>query len=160
MIRTVEAADVQDICNIYNYYIENTFVTFEEQKVTAEQMQERISNVQQKFDWFVYEKEGKVIGYCYATGWRARSAYRFSVETTVYLKNGYEGNGVGTQLYRHLIKELIKKDIHSFIGGISLPNETSIALHEKLGFQKIAHFREVGQKFNKWIDVGYWQLVL
>nr|WP_319397806.1 arsinothricin resistance N-acetyltransferase ArsN1 family B [uncultured Carboxylicivirga sp.] len=160
MIRTVEVADVQDICNIYNYYIENTFVTFEEQKVTAEQMQERISNVQQKFDWFVYEKEGEVIGYCYATGWRARSAYRFSVETTVYLKNGYEGNGVGTQLYRHLIKELIKKDIHSFIGGISLPNETSIALHEKLGFQKIAHFREVGQKFNKWIDVGYWQLVL
>ncbi|MBS2098503.1 arsinothricin resistance N-acetyltransferase ArsN1 family B [Carboxylicivirga linearis] len=160
MIRPVKPADVQAICDIYNYYIENTFITFEEQKVTAEQMQERIDNVLQKFGWFVYEKEGEVIGYCYATGWRARSAYRFSVETTVYLKNGFEGNGVGTALYRHLIEDLIRKDIHSFIGGISLPNDSSVALHEKMGFQKIAHFREVGQKFNKWIDVGYWQLVL
>ena len=160
MIRPVKSADVQAICDIYNYYIENTFITFEEQKVTAGQMQERIDNVRQKYDWFVYEKEGEVIGYCYATGWRARSAYRFSVETTVYLKNGYEGNGVGTALYRHLIEDLIRRDIHSFIGGISLPNDSSVALHEKMGFQKIAHFREVGQKFNKWIDVGYWQLVL
>nr|WP_321410951.1 arsinothricin resistance N-acetyltransferase ArsN1 family B [uncultured Carboxylicivirga sp.] len=160
MIRPVLTTDAKAICDIYNYYVENTIVTFEEENVSVAEMQERIEKVLQQHSWFVYEKEGEIVGYCYATGWRARTAYRYSTETTVYLKKGYEGNGVGTQLYKHLIQDLIRKDVHAFIGGISLPNEASVALHEKMGFKKIAHFSEVGQKFNKWIDVGYWQLVL
>jgi len=160
MIRPVDLNDAAALCDIYNYYVDNTIVTFEEEKVSEEEMVKRIQKVTQQLSWFVYEKEGDIVGYSYATEWKARSAYRYSTETTVYLKNGYEGNGVGTALYRHLIEDLIKKDIHSFVGGISLPNDASVALHEKMGFQKIAHFREVGQKFNKWIDVGYWQLVL
>ncbi|MCU4165918.1 arsinothricin resistance N-acetyltransferase ArsN1 family B [Carboxylicivirga caseinilyticus] len=160
MIRPVLKTDAKAICDIYNYYVENTIVTFEEENVSVGEMQERIEKVLQQHSWFVYEKEGEIVGYCYATGWRARTAYRYSTETTVYLKKGYEGNGVGTQLYKYLIQDLIRKDVHSFIGGISLPNEASVALHEKMGFKKIAHFSEVGQKFNKWIDVGYWQLVL
>ncbi len=160
MIRPVDLNDAAALCDIYNYYVDNTIVTFEEEKVSEEEMVKRIQKVTQQLSWFVYEKEGDIVGYSYATEWKTRSAYRYSTETTVYLKNGYEGNGVGTALYRHLIEDLIKKDIHSFVGGISLPNDASVALHEKMGFQKIAHFREVGQKFNKWIDVGYWQLVL
>jgi len=160
MIRPVDLNDAAVLCDIYNYYVDNTIVTFEEEKVSEEEMVKRIQKVTQQLSWFVYEKEGDIVGYSYATEWKTRSAYRYSTETTVYLKNGYEGNGVGTALYRHLIEDLIKKDIHSFVGGISLPNDASVALHEKMGFQKIAHFREVGQKFNKWIDVGYWQLVL
>ncbi|BAX79424.1 phosphinothricin acetyltransferase [Labilibaculum antarcticum] len=70
------------------------------------------------------------------------------------------GKGIGTKLYQELIERLTKLDLHVAIGGISLPNDESIALHEKFGFEKVAHFKEVGYKFNKWVDVGYWELIL
>ena len=86
--------------------------------------------------------------------------YRYSAETTVYLKPQSTNKGIGTALYKSLIEEMKALQVHSLIGGIALPNNGSIALHEKLNFKKVAHFTEVGFKLNKWVDVAYWQLLL
>jgi phosphinothricin acetyltransferase len=92
--------------------------------------------------------------------WRVRPAYRYSVESTVYVDPAYVGQGVGRALYDVLLDELRQRGLHVVIGGIALPNEGSLGLHEKLGFHKVAHFAEVGMKFGRWIDVGYWKLNL
>ncbi len=158
MIRQVQLKDASAICAIYNYYIANTIVTFEEEALKDSEMAKRIKTVSAKFPWIVFEDNGEVIGYAYASSWKDRSAYRYSVESTIYLKNGCEGKGIGTALYETLLADIRKQCIHAVIGGISLPNASSIALHEKLGFKKIGQFNEVGMKFGKWVDVGYWQL--
>jgi len=160
MIRDITPLDASSICDIYNYYILNTIVTFEETEVAEAEMQQRINDTTKKLPWIVYEHEGVVQGYAYASEWKSRCAYKNSIETTVYLSAGAEGKGIGTILYDELIKRLKSKNYHALIGGISLPNDRSIALHEKFGFEKIGQFREVGHKFGKWIDVGYWELIL
>ncbi|GAB3481675.1 arsinothricin resistance N-acetyltransferase ArsN1 family B [Marinomonas epiphytica] len=161
MIRSVQLKDAPEIAEIYNYYVTNTCVTFEEQIVTPAIMEARIQSVQDDdFPWLVAELNEKVIGYAYATKWKERSAYRFSVEATVYLSNGYHGKGMGSQLYTVLFEKLKERDIHNIIGGITLPNPASVGLHEKMGMSKVAHFESVGYKFGQWLDVGYWQLHL
>jgi L-amino acid N-acyltransferase YncA len=160
MIRFVLPADAASLCAIYNYYIENTVVTFEEQSVTEQEMCERINAASKVHPWLVFELEGEVVGYAYVSEWKSRYAYRFSLETSVYLSPSQQGNGIGTRLYQCLIEELKKTHCHSLIAGISLPNAASIALHEKLDFEKIGHFKEVGWKFGQWVDVGYWECIL
>jgi phosphinothricin acetyltransferase len=160
-IRPALPDDGDAIVEIYNPYVLNTCITFEEQRVTAQEMAERIRAVQDAgLPWLVAEEEGRVIGYAYATKWKARSAYRYSVESTVYLSPAAAGKGCGTRLYAELIAFLRKGNCHAIMGGIVQPNEASVALHEKLGFRKVAHFPEVGFKMNRWLDVGYWQLIL
>jgi L-amino acid N-acyltransferase YncA len=161
MIRTATAADASAIVSIYNYYVTSTTITFEEAAVTAEEMARRIDNVASAgLPWLVLESEGKVIGYAYATKWRERAAYRYSVESTVYLRQGHGGKGLAGPLYGALIAQLRECGVHAVIGGIAQPNEASVRLHEKLGFQRVAMFREVGRKFDRWLDVGYWELLL
>jgi L-amino acid N-acyltransferase YncA len=160
MIRKVKDIDAEQICNIYNYYIKNTTITFEEVALSEAEMLARIEKISLKYPFLVYEENNTVIGYAYATEWRVREAYRNSVEITVYLKDGYGGKGIGKQLYTELFKQLREKKFHAVIGGIALPNPASIALHEKFGMQKVAHFKEVGYKFNQWVDVAYWELIL
>ncbi len=160
MIRNVTKEDLSAICRIYNYYIRHTIVTFEEQEIDVKEMERRVNQVTTKFPWIVYEENGSVIGYAYASSWKERSAYRFAVEGTVYLDNNHTGRGVGIKLYEHLLHALKENNIHYIVGGISLPNEASVGLHEKLGFKKCAHFSEVGRKFDQWIDVGYWEKIL
>lgn len=159
MIRPVKASDAPDICKLYNYYVFNTHVNFEEEAVTVEGMEGRIGGVSQNHPWLVYEHEGKVIGYAYASAWKSRCSYRHSVETSVYIAHQHKGKGLGSLLYDALLKELKQTNAHAIIGGIALPNEASVALHEKFGFEKIAQFKEVGFKHNKWIDVGYWEVI-
>jgi L-amino acid N-acyltransferase YncA len=163
MVRKVRIQDAGQISEIYNYYIENTTVTFEEIALSEKEMKERIEKISSKYPFLVWEENGQVIGYAYATEWKVRAAYRNSVEATIYLKNGHSGKGIGKQLYDELfrqIKENKDLNIHAIIGGIALPNEASVALHEKFGFQKVAHFKEVGCKFQQWIDVAYWELLI
>ena len=160
MVRNIEIKDAAIIADIYNYYVRNTIITFEEDAVSAIEMEERIKNVSLKYPWIVFEQNCEVIGYAYAGEWKSRCAYRYSAEVSVYVKHGFTGNKTGTILYKELIEKLKSTDIHSLIAGISLPNEISIAIHEKFGFSKIGQFIEVGRKFNKWIDVGYWEKIL
>lgn len=160
MIRAGKTSDAPAITEIYNDYVRKTVVTFEEVPVAADDMAQRILDVSARFPWLVWDDGGAVAGWTYATAWKARSAYRFSVETTVYVAASHQGRGVGAALYRALIEDLRTHKVHSVVGGIALPNPASVALHEKLGFKKIAHFAEVGWKLDRWVDVGYWQLLL
>lgn len=160
MIRCATVEDAGAICSIYNPYVTGTTVTFEEEAVTVDAMRARIAEVNAIFLWLVFEEHGEIGGYAYATRWRARAAYRYSAEITVYLAPRFQGRGIGTQLYAELIARLEAQGVHQVIGGVALPNPASVALHERLGFRKVAHFAEVGRKFDRWIDVGYWQLAL
>lgn len=161
MIRPATVGDADSIASIYNHYILNTTVTFEEQAVSAQQMAQRINEVaSDALPWLVAERAGQVVGYAYATKWKGRCAYRFSVECTVYLDPTAVRHGFGSTLYETLFPLLRARGMHVVIGGIALPNSASISLHEKFGLVKVAHFREVGYKFGKWIDVGYWQTTL
>jgi phosphinothricin acetyltransferase len=162
VIRSAVDKDATCIAEIYNHYISDTVVTFETAMISSEDILSRMSKVQSdNLPWLIAEDvSGKLIGYAYATQWRERLAYRFSVEVTVYLAPTLIGKGLGSQLYDALFSELKSRSIHSVIGGITLPNPASVALHEKFGLEKVAHFKEVGFKFEQWNDVGYWQGVL
>ncbi len=160
MIREIIPADIPEICDIYNYYIEHTIISFEEKSIQASEMENRIADITAIFPFYVYTVKSEILGYAYATKWKSRSAYRHSAESAIYVRNGEYRKGIGRQLYAVLLDELKNRQIHTIIGGISLPNKNSQILHEKLGFKKVAHFEKVGYKFNKWIDVGYWQLIL
>ena len=160
-IRPATALDATRICAIYNHYVAGTTISFEEAPVCASDMAGRIADVAQGgLPWLVLEVEGDVAGYAYATKWRARPAYRHAVETSIYLDPALAGRGHVRRLYARLLDELRARGLHTAIGGIAQPNERSVALHECLGFRKVAHFSEVGFKFERWIDVGYWQLRL
>ena len=161
MIRTATAGDADAIARIYNHYVANTIITFEEQAVSSEEMAARIAEVAAaSLPWLVAEQDGRVVGYAYASKWKGRCAYRFSAECTVYLDPDCVGRGYGTQLYESLFAALRERGMHAVIGGVALPNPASVALHEKLGMRKVAQFGEVGYKFDRWIDVGYWQATL
>jgi len=160
MIREVTIGDAAAIIDIYNYYILNTTVTFEEQAITAADMAGRIRDITAKFPWLVLEHEGRIMGYAYASAWKPRGAYKHSVETTVYLQHGLAGKGYGTALYTSLLARLQQMPLHAIIGGVALPNDSCIALHQKFGFEKVAQFKEVGFKFGQWIDVTYWEKII
>jgi L-amino acid N-acyltransferase YncA len=161
MIRPATPGDAAAIADIYNYYVTETVVTFEEQPVSVTEMTERIAEIAQaNLPWLVCEHDGRVTGFAYASKWKGRCAYRHSAESTVYLERGATGRGIGRLLYAGLIEQLRTRNLHAVLGGIALPNEASVALHEKMGFTKVAHFKEVGHKLNRWVDVAYWQLLI
>jgi L-amino acid N-acyltransferase YncA len=158
MIRSAAQNDIKSISTIYNHYIQTSIVTFEEEPVSIEEIKTRM-NAEPELPWLVAKNEGDIVGFAYASSWKSRCAYRYSVETTIYLSPEATGRGIGKELYVALLDELKEMSLHSIIGGIALPNPASVALHEKLGFEKVAHFKEVGRKFDRWIDVGYWELI-
>ena len=160
-IRAATAADADALARIYNYYVQNTVITFEEELVSAQTMAARVADVQNvDLPWLVADIDGVIAGYAYAGKWKGRSAYRYSVETTIYLEHGLEGRGFGKRLYSVLLDVLRTLDVHVAIGGAALPNDASVALHEKLGFVRVATFHQVGFKHNRWVDVAYWQITL
>jgi len=160
MIRRALRSDAPAVADLYNHYITHSVVTFEEDPISTEQMSERMEHVLAKWPWLVFEQENEILGFAYATGWKPRTAYRFTVEVTVYVRHGHGGKGIGKSLYTELISQLKAAGVHAVIGGITLPNAPSQALHESLGFVKVAHFKETGFKFGQWRDVGYWELIL
>lgn len=159
-IRPATRNDAAAICEIYNHYVLNTVISFETEAVSVDEMAARIDDTLQQFPWLVYEVDGRILGYAYASKWKVRKAYLHSVEGSVYLSQDSGGRGVGTRLYQALISELSRQSVHVVLGGIVLPNPGSVALHEKLGFVKVAHLPQIGRKFDQWLDVGYWQLIL
>jgi phosphinothricin acetyltransferase len=161
MIRPVSPADKAAICAIYNYYVENTTISFEETPVQINEMEERIRKICAAFPFLVLEDEaGRIDGFAYINTWKERSAYRYSAELSIYVRDGFHGRGIGRRLMEKLLEEARKTQLHSLVSGIALPNDRSIALHEKFGFKNIACFREIGRKFSEWLDVGYWELIL
>lgn len=159
-VRSATTDDAAAITQIYNHYITTSVITFEEQTLTAADMAQRINDVNALgLPWLVAEKDGEVLGYAYATRWKPRVAYRYSVEITVYMAPGQAGKGTGTALYAELFRLLKAHGVHAAVGGIALPNPASIALHEKVGMKKIGEFEQIGFKQGRWLNVGYWQIV-
>ncbi len=157
-IRSAISSDIKAIADIYNYYILNTVTTFELEAIDYSEMQKRVESIQENYPFLVVEIDDVIVGYAYATRWKGRAAYDWAVESSIYLLHGQGGQGIGKKLYAALLDLLQAIGIKTVIGGISLPNDVSIRLHEKLGFQKVGVFNRVGFKHEKWIDVGYWQL--
>lgn len=160
-IRPAATGDAETIARIYDPYVRDSVITFEEEPVPPAEMARRIDETRAAgLPWLVAECDRAVAGYAYASRWKGRCAYRYSLESTIYLEHGRHGLGIGAGLYAALIERLRAQGYHAAIGGIALPNDASVRLHEKLGFRKVAHFPEVGFKFGRWVDVGYWQVIL
>ena len=160
MIRDCQLDDAVAIAEIYNHYIQNSVVTFEEQLVSGEEMESRIAKIIPKFPWLVFEDAGEVVGYAYASEFRERSAFRYTTEASIYLAPNYAKKGIGEQLYRELIKRLTSSEIKSIIGVVALPNDLSAKLHNRLGFQHCGVLKNAGYKFEQWVDIEFWQLML
>ena len=157
MIRTAIPSDASAIAEIYKYYILNTFITFEMDVVTPDEIATRMAKYSEVGPYLVYEDDRELIGYAYVSKFRERKAYENTVESTIYLRQGLGGKGIGFQLYSELLSQ-VSENRHMVVAGIALPNDASVRLHEKCGFKNVGHFSEVGRKFDQWIDVGFWQL--
>ena len=156
MIRESTNSDARIIAEIYNYYIINTTISFELDPITPDEIVHRMKKYKEIGPYLVCEENGEIVGYTYVSRFRERKAYEHSIESTIYLKNGYGGKGLGSKLYSELLSK-VSQEYHTITAGIALPNDASVRLHEKCGFKKVGHFSEVGRKFGRWIDVGFWQ---
>lgn len=156
-IRIATPADATAIQAIYEPMVLGTAISFELIPPTVEEMRIRIESTLLVYPYLVAEVDGKVMGYAYASQHRAREAYRWSVDVTVYIDPAAHRQGVGRALYRHLIPMLEKQGFHAAYAGIALPNIASVGLHEALGFTHIGTYPEVGFKHGQWHDVGYWR---
>lgn len=155
-IRPVERGDAAQIADIYRPIVEATTISFEEVAPEAIEMERRIVSHADTHPWFIAATDaGEIAGYAYASRHRARYGYRFSAEVSVYVKETRRGCGVGRSLYTKLFAELVRRGFHRAFAGITLPNAASIALHCSLGFEPVGVFREVGRKFDRWLDVAW-----
>lgn len=159
-IREARPEDAAAIQAIYAPIVAGTAISFEEVPPTIEEMRERIVTTQQTYPYLVAERDGHLVGWAYASQHRARAAYRWAVDVTVYIADGERRSGVGRSLYAELLPLLAKQGFNAAYAGIALPNAGSVGLHERLGFQHIGTFPQVGFKLGHWHDVGYWRLEL
>lgn len=152
-IRMIEEKDIQAVLDIYKPYIETTAITFETEVPTYEEFVQRVNHKLEQFPWLVYEEEGKILGYAYASLMRERAAYSWDAELSVYLQEGNHGLGIGSKLY--LVLEAILKEMNfvNLYGCITYPNEKSVRLHQKLGYKEIGIFHNSGYKLGSWHDV-------
>jgi L-amino acid N-acyltransferase YncA len=157
-IRPATVDDAASILEIYCPYIRETAITFELEPPPIIEIQERINQTLELFPWLIWEQEGLILGYAYASPFKSRCAYSWSVESTIYVRQKHHGKGIGKMLYQSLLANLKSQGAVNVIGGIALPNAASVGLHESLGFKQAAQFKDVGFKLGRWWDVGYWQL--
>ena len=155
LIRLAAGADAAAIAAIYRPYVETSRISFEEVPPDAAEFERRMANAM--YPWLVVEDDDRVVGYASTSPLRGRSAYRFSVETGLYLEPGARGRGLGRALLGAHLELLEKQGFVTAVAGISLPNAASVALHEKLGFVLGGIERGVGFKLGEWVDVGRWQ---
>ena len=156
-IRLAKPSDARSLLDIYAPYVENTAITFEYEVPTIEDFANRIDKTLEKYPYLVAEEDGVVLGYAYASTYYARAAYDQAVELSVYVSQDARGKGVGSKLYDALEDLLDQMGYVHFLACISLPNEASLALHRKRGYQQVAHFPKIGYKFNRWYDIVWLQ---
>lgn len=160
-IRTATGDDAAAIAAVYRPIVEETAISFELEPPSAADFRDRISETTGAGNpWLVSEVDGTVAGYAYASRFRSRPAYGATRETTIYVDPAHHGRGVGWELMNHLLDTLRDDEIHVAIAGITLPNEASVGLHERLGFEPGGVLPEVGYKFGRWHDLGFWHLRL
>ena len=157
IIRDVKLEDTSSLVNIYKPYVEKTAITFEYDVPTVEQFRDRIKKITKKFPYLVAEEDGEILGYAYAMSFHERIAYQWTVEVSVYLAENIRGKGVGKKLYLQLEELLKNQGIKTLTACITYPGSGSIEFHEKLNFEKVAHFKKVGFKLDAWHDVVWYQ---
>lgn len=160
MIRLAQPADAEAILTIYAPYIRDTSLTFETEVPDNENFANRIRQYTTDFPWLVYEIGGQIAGYAYASRYRERVSYQWSVECSVYVDTDYFGKAIATRLYNKLFELLRGQGFMNVYAVINLPNDRSVAFHEKMGFWYFATYPNVGYKLGKWKNVGWWQLQL
>ncbi len=156
-IRSAQPSDARELLAIYAPYVEETAISFEIQVPTVPEFEERIEKTLEKFPYLVAVEGNQVLGYAYASTYYDRAAYDWTVELSVYLRQDVRGKGVGQQLYAHLEEQLEARGFKNFLACIALPNPASIAFHEKMGYEQVAHFRKIGYKFGSWHDIVWMQ---
>jgi phosphinothricin acetyltransferase len=161
VIRDAAMADASAVADIYNGYITTTTISFETEPVGSEAMATRMAEVAERgHPWLVAELAGRVVGYAYAIQFHPRAAYYRTAETTIYLAPSATGQGIGKALYQDLLSRVRALGFHTAVATIALPNDVSVGFHESCGFTAVGRLPEVGRKFDRWIDLGYWHLML
>jgi L-amino acid N-acyltransferase YncA len=158
IIRLADLADVPAIHSIYAYYVRHTNISFEYEVPSEMEMKTRMETILARFPWLVAELDNQMIGYAYASTFRYREAYDWSVEASIYLKNDCQGKGWGTKLYQTLLKVLAGQGFVNVIGGVTIPNMASENLHTRLGFREVGSFQQIGYKFQEWHTIKFYEL--
>jgi phosphinothricin acetyltransferase len=156
-IRIAAPADAAGCLAIYRPFIETSHTTFETEVPSVEEFARRIESTLGERPWLVAEEDGRMAGYAYASPVKDRAAYQWSVEVAIYVASDARRRGVGRALYAALFRCLAGQGFVNAVGVIALPNDASVALHESLGFEKIAHLKQIGFKRGAWHDSGWWQ---
>jgi len=157
-LRLATPDDAKGILDIYAPYISNTSFTFETEVPSVEEFAERIRTYLINWPWLVCEIDGKIAGYAYATKHRERTAYQWCVESSIYIYDDFQKAGIGKILYTALFEILKKQRFNNIYAVINLPNDKSVAFHERCGFEHFATYEKVGYKLGKWKNVGWWKL--
>jgi phosphinothricin acetyltransferase len=158
LIRLARESDAAAIAAIYRRYVEDSRISFEETAPNAAEMAQRVhGEMPGYYPWYLAEEDGRILGYAASTPFRTRPSYRWTVETGIYLAEDAMGRGVGRALLSTLLATLERQGYVAAIGAIALPNDASVALHEKLGFIYAGTYRGVGFKLGEWLDVGLWE---
>lgn len=157
-MQLVGPSDAQELLAIYAYYVQETPISLELRTPDLEEFAQRIEQIIDYYPWLKLVVDGQIVGYAYGSPFKERRGYEHTAEVSVYLDKNYSGRGLGGRLYAALLRLLKEQGIRRVIGGVTLPNEPSVRLHERFGFRAVAKFSKVGYKFDKWWDVGYWQL--
>jgi L-amino acid N-acyltransferase YncA len=160
MIRLAKPADAAAILDIYAPYIRDTSITFETDVPSVTDFENRIQSYLENWPWLVYEKNDMITGYAYASRYRERVAYQWSIECSVYIHDDHHRSGIASALYGSLFSILKTQGFTTVYAVINLPNDPSVALHERTGFKYFATYEKVGYKLGKWKNVGWWQLQL
>ena len=159
-IRKVRPSDATAITAIYNPFITDTTVSFETEPLSPAQMLQRIEQISAHYPYYVCEIEGQVCGYCYVHPWKERMAYSHTLEVTIYLAPLAQGYGVGRQMLQKLIDDSREIGAKALIACITEENEHSIHFHRSMGFEQVSHFKNVGYKFGRMLDVADFELLL
>ena len=157
LIRDVEEKDIEKLVAIYKPYVENTVITFENEVPTVEEFKKRVEKVKGKFPYLVVEENNEILGYAYASNFHERMAYQWTVEVSIYLSSDAKGKGLGKKMYAELEKKLKEQGVKTLTACITYPGQGSVQFHEKLGYEKVAHFKNVGFKMGSWYDVVWYQ---
>lgn len=160
LVRQAEISDAAAIQAIYAPLVTNSIISFEELPPSTAEMARRLEAILPSYPYLVAAEGARILGYAYASKHRTRSAYRTSVDVTVYIAPDVQRRGVARALYDHLLLATAKRGYHAAFAGIALPNDASVGLHEAMGFRRVGIYREVGRKFDAWHDVGWWQRLL
>jgi L-amino acid N-acyltransferase YncA len=157
VVREAAPSDVPALLEIYRPYVTDTAVSFEIVPPTLEEFAARVVAAQARWSWLLAERDSEVLGYAYASAFRTRAAYRFTAETSAYVRSTHRGRGVARALYERLFEVLAAKGYANAYAGIALPNDASVAFHEALGFTHVGTFHRAGWKFDRWHDVSWWE---